>query len=102
MSAFEETDVQKKPNVIFVLVDDLGNGDLSCYGQQAWITPNLDQLAAEGIRFTDFYTTSPVCSPARISIMTGLHSGHLPIRHLGDPYLPDDIATIPKQLKTVG
>jgi len=102
MSAFEETDVGKKPNIIFVLVDDLGYGDLSCYGQQAWTTPNLDQLAAEGIRFTDFYTTSPVCSPARASVMTGLHSGHLPIRHLGDPYLPDDIATIPKQLKTVG
>jgi arylsulfatase A-like enzyme len=90
------------PNIIFILTDDLGYGDLSCYGQQTWKTPNLDKMATEGLRFTDFYSTSPVCSPARASIMTGLHSGHLPIRQLPDPYLPDDIPTIPNLLKTKG
>ena len=85
-----------------ILTDDLGYGDCSCYGQKAWTTSNIDQMAAEGIRFTDFYSTSPVCSPARTSVLTGLHSGHLPIRHLGDPYLPDDTPTIPKLLKQQG
>ena len=85
-----------------ILTDDLGYGDCSCYGQKTWSTPNIDSMAAEGIRFTDFYTTSPVCSPARTSILTGLHSGHLPIRHLTDPYLPDDTPTIPKLLKAQG
>ena len=85
-----------------ILTDDLGYGDCSCYGQKTWITPNIDRMAKEGIRFTDFYTTSPVCSPARASLLTGLHSGHLPIRHLGDPFLPDDVQVIPKLLKKQG
>jgi len=92
----------KKPNIVMILVDDLGYGDCSCYGQKTWATPNIDQMAAEGIRFTDFYTTSPVCSPARTSVLTGLHSGRLPIRSLADPYLPDDMPTIPKLLKQSG
>ena len=92
----------QKPNIVMILTDDLGYGDCSCYGQESWTTPNIDRMAAEGIRFTDFYTTSPVCSPARTSVLTGLHSGHLHIRHLGDPYLPNDVATIPKQLKEQG
>jgi arylsulfatase A-like enzyme len=90
------------PNIVIILCDDLGYGDCSCYGQQNWLTPNIDCMASEGIRFTDFYTTSPVCSPARASILTGLHSGHLPIRELSDPYLPDDIMTIPWILKKRG
>lgn len=90
------------PNIILILTDDLGYGDLSCYGQETWTTPNLDQMAAEGIRFTDFYTTSPVCSPARTSIVTGLNSGRLPIRELADPYLPDDVPTVPKLLNRQG
>lgn len=85
-----------------ILVDDLGYGDCGCYGQHTWATPNIDRMAAEGIRFTDFYTTSPVCSPARTSILTGLHSGRLPIRSLTDPYLPDGTPTIPKMLKQNG
>lgn len=90
------------PNIIVILTDDLGYGDCSCYGQKTWSTPNIDRMAAEGIRFTDFYTTSPVCSPARASLLTGLHSGHLPIRNLPDPFLPDDIPTLPQLLKTGG
>jgi len=92
----------KKSNVVMILTDDLGYGDCSCYGQKTWGTPNIDRMAAEGIRFTDFYTTSPVCSPARTSILTGLHSGHAPIRDLVDPYLPDDTPTLPKLLKQAG
>lgn len=91
-----------KPNIILILTDDLGYGDLSCYGQETWTTPNLDRMAAEGVRFTDFYTTSPVCSPARTSIITGLNSGRLPIRELIDPYLPDHIPTVPKLLNRQG
>ena len=92
----------RPPNIIFILCDDLGWGDLGCYGQQTLSTPNLDRLAQEGMRFTDFYSTSPVCSPARTSIMTGLHSGHLPIRHLGDPFLPDEMNNIAKVFKKAG
>jgi arylsulfatase A-like enzyme len=92
----------RSPNIVFILCDDLGWGDLSCYGQKTLRTPNLDKLAAEGLRCTDFYTTSPVCSPARASIMTGLHSGHLPIRHLADPYLHDDINNIAKVFHKAG
>jgi arylsulfatase A-like enzyme len=91
-----------KPNIVMILADDLGYGDCSCYGQKTWTTPNIDRMASEGIRFTDFYTTSPVCSPARTSILTGLHSGHLPIRHLGDPFLPDCTPTIPQLLNRQG
>lgn len=94
--------MNKQTNIIIILTDDLGYGDCSCYGQETWETPNIDKLAEEGIQFTDFYTTSPVCSPARTSLLTGLHSGHLPIRKLADPYLPDDVPTIPWLLKDQG
>ena len=75
----------KKPNIIFVLTDDLGYGDLACYGQQVIQTPNLDRMAAEGIRFTDAYSGSAVCAPARCSLMTGLHMGHAYIRNNSAP-----------------
>jgi arylsulfatase A-like enzyme len=61
-----------KPNIIFVLADDLGYGDLGCYGSDLPVTPHLDRLASEGMRFTAHYSCSPVCSPARASLMTGL------------------------------
>jgi arylsulfatase A-like enzyme len=92
----------KPTNIILILCDDLGYGDCRCYGQETWTTPNIDRLAREGMRFTDFYTTSPVCSPARASILTGLHAGHVAIRSLKDPYLPDDVPTIPWLLKARG
>src|SRR5688572_2560919 len=69
-----------KPNIIFIIADDLGYGDLGCYGQQKIATPNIDRLAKMGVRFTDFYSASTVCAPARASFMTGLHTGHSPIR----------------------
>ncbi len=71
----------KKPNIILVFADDLGIGDLSCYGQMMTQTPNLDKMAREGIRFTNFYTGTPVCSPSRCNLMTGMHAGHAEIRH---------------------
>jgi arylsulfatase A len=72
----------ERPNVIVVLVDDLGYGDLGCYGQTKVKTPNLDRMAAEGMRFTDFYAGSTVCAPSRSSLLTGQHSGRGPVRDL--------------------
>lgn len=69
-----------KPNIIYIMADDLGYGDLSCYGQQHFTTPNIDRLAREGMRFTQFYSGSTVCAPARCSLMTGLHTGHATVR----------------------
>src|SRR2546423_4089844 len=69
-----------KPNIIFILADDLGYGDLGCYGQTRIKTPNIDRLAAEGLRFTQCYAGSTVCAPSRACLMTGLHTGHVRIR----------------------
>lgn len=71
---------QRKPNIIIILADDLGYGDLGSYGQKLIRTPQLDQMAREGIRFTDFYAGSAVCAPSRSSLMTGQHQGHAYIR----------------------
>ncbi|WP_435008697.1 arylsulfatase [Tundrisphaera lichenicola] len=68
------------PNIVFILADDLGYGDLGCYGQQKIRTPNIDRLAVEGMRFTAHYSGSNVCAPSRCSLMTGLHTGHCYIR----------------------
>ena len=70
----------RKPNVIYIMADDLGYGDLGSYGQRAIQTPHLDQLAAEGTRFTQVYTGSPVCAPSRSVLMTGQHTGHTTVR----------------------
>ncbi len=68
------------PNIVFIMADDLGYGDLGCYGQQEIKTPHIDQLAREGTRFTQVYAGSTVCAPTRCSLMTGLHTGHSRIR----------------------
>jgi arylsulfatase A-like enzyme len=70
----------KKPNIIFIMADDLGYGDLGCYGQQKIQTPNIDRLAEEGLRFTQAYAGGPVCTPSRCVLMTGLHNGHTAAR----------------------
>ncbi len=70
----------RAPNVVFFLADDLGYGDLGCFGQQKIKTPNLDMLASSGMRFTRHYSGSPVCAPSRCVLMTGLHNGHAAIR----------------------
>lgn len=70
----------KKPNIIFILVDDLGYGDLGCYGQEKIQTPSLDRMCREGIKFTDCYAGSTVCAPSRSVLMTGQHTGHTRVR----------------------
>jgi arylsulfatase A-like enzyme len=72
--------IPKLPNVIFILADDLGYGDLSCYGQDKMQTPNIDRLSSEGLRFINHYSGNTVCSPSRASLMTGQHSGHVYLR----------------------
>jgi len=92
----------EKPNLIFILVDDLGYGDLGCYGQKMLTTPHLDQMAAEGMKFTRHYSGSTVCAPSRCVLMTGLHSGHCRVRG-NDPWsIPDSDVTVPSLLKSAG
>ena len=97
-----------KPNIIFILADDLGYGDLGCYGQQKIKTPNLDRMAAEGMRFTQFYAGSTVCAPSRCVLMTGLHTGHGRVRGnagqqnpLAQALCPGDV-TVARMLKSAG
>ena len=71
---------KRKPNIVYILADDLGYAELGCYGQQKIRTPNIDKLAAEGMRFTQHYSGNPVCAPSRCALMTGLHTGHTQIR----------------------
>ena len=79
-SASLQADEAPRPNIIFILADDLGWGDVGCYGQRKIRTPNLDRLAVEGMRFTDCYAGSPVCGPSRSVLMTGQHTGHTRVR----------------------
>lgn len=74
------SNIEPPPNIIYIMADDLGYGDLGCYGQEIIQTPNLDQLAAEGLRFTQCYAGSTVCAPSRSVLMTGLHTGHTTVR----------------------
>ncbi|MDP6448080.1 MAG: sulfatase-like hydrolase/transferase, partial [Pirellulaceae bacterium] len=71
---------ENRPNIIYIMADDLGYGDLSCFGQTKFKTPNIDRLAAEGITFTNYYAGSTVCAPTRCVLMTGLHTGHCFVR----------------------
>ena len=66
----------QKPNIVFLLFDDMGYGDLGCYGQELIETPNIDALAQQGIIFTDMYSSAPISAPSRCSIITGKHAGH--------------------------
>jgi len=98
---------QNKPNIIYILADDLGYGDLSCYGQSHFSTPNIDRLASEGILFTQHYAGSTVCAPSRSALMTGKHTGHTPIRgnkevDMGQMPLPKECYTIAEFLKDNG
>jgi arylsulfatase A-like enzyme len=79
-AASTAAETPKKPNIILILADDLGYGDLGCYGQQRIKTPRLDRLAKEGLRFTDFYAGCTVCAPSRCVLMTGYHMGHAYVR----------------------
>ena len=96
------------PNIVYILADDLGYGDLSCYGQQKFSTPNIDRLAHDGMLFTQHYTGCTVSAPSRSSLMTGLHTGHTPVRGNkemkpeGQWPLPAKSVTIAEMLKTRG
>ena len=98
----------KKPNIIFILSDDLAMGDVGAYGQKLIQTPHLDQIAREGTRYLQAYTGTSVCAPARTSLMTGLHMGHSPIRANreiqpeGQMPLPEKTFTVAQLLKTQG
>lgn len=108
MTQAQQKPANRKPNIILIVADDLGYGDLGCYGQQKVTTPNIDKLAATGMRFTQFYSGTTVCAPSRASLMTGMHTGHTPIRGNrgfqpeGQFPLPDSSLTIAEVLKKNG
>lgn len=91
-----------KPNLIFILADDMGYGDAGCYGQKTLATPNIDRMAAEGMKFTRHYAGCTVCAPSRCVLMTGLHTGHCAVRGNGAGTIPDTDLTVPKLLKSAG
>lgn len=113
-TAFTQPLSNKRPNIIYIYADDMGYGELGCYGQQKIKTPNLDRLAKEGMRFTQHYTSAPVCAPARCMLMTGKNSGHSYIRgnyelggfedstEGGQMPLPEGTFTIAKLMKQAG
>ncbi len=98
----------QKPNIIYILLDDAGYGDLSCYGQEKFQTPHIDRLAREGMKFTNHYAGSTVCAPTRSVIMSGLHTGHTAsrgnreIRPVGQFPIPASTFTIAEALKKAG
>ncbi len=106
--------VAKAPNIVLIMADDLGWQELGCYGQEKIETPHIDQLAAEGMKFMEYYAGSPVCAPTRCNLLTGMHGGHAYIRNNGeiktdDPDrfggqtpIPESIPTIAKTLKGIG
>ncbi|MCU4177588.1 arylsulfatase [Carboxylicivirga sp. N1Y90] len=124
ISACNETEIDQKPNIIYILADDLGYGELGCYGQDKIETPNIDKLAAGGMLFTNHYSGAPVCAPSRCVLLTGLHTGHAIIRSndewadRGDVWsydamiedstlegqrpMPDNTLTIAQLLKSAG
>jgi arylsulfatase A len=99
-------DAAVAPNIIVILADDLGYGDLSSFGAQGIKTPHIDQLAADGLRFTQFYSASPVCTPSRAGLLTGRYPARLGIRHVfffdAHDGMPQSEITIPEQLKQAG
>lgn len=102
--AQEAAALPTRPNIVFIMADDLGYGDVGCFGQKQFDTPNIDRLAAEGIRFTNAYAGATVCSPSRCALMTGLHTGHCSYRGNmgGEPGIPDSDITIAEVLKSAG
>ncbi len=93
---------QTRPNVVYILADDLGYGDLGCYGQRTLSTPHIDRMAAESMRFTQHYAGSTVCAPSRCVLLTGLHTGHTPIRGNDASLLRDEDVTIAELLRDAG
>ena len=104
----DESKEPQKPNIVYILADDLGYGDLSCYGQTHFKTPNIDKMASEGMLFTQHYAGTSVCAPSRSSLMTGQTTGHTPIRGNkevkpeGQWPIPDSTFTMAEMLKQAG
>ncbi len=95
-------DLPSRPNIIWIMCDDLGYGDLGCFGQKTIATPRLDQLAKEGMRFTDFYAGCTVCRPSRLSLWTGQHMGHTPISSNASYHFRPGDVTVAELLKGAG
>jgi arylsulfatase A-like enzyme len=111
LSCKEKTETTIKntpPNIIYILADDLGYGDLSCYGQKKFKTPNIDKLASQGMLFTQHYSGSTVCAPSRSALLTGMHTGHTMIRGNkevrpeGQYPISDDTYTLAEEMKKAG
>ena len=104
----DKQEAPKTPNIVFILADDLGWGDLGCYGQEKITTPNIDALAAQGLRFTQCYSGTTVSAPSRSCLVTGTHSGHTAVRGNveldpeGQFPLPDGVQTIFHDMKNAG
>ena len=105
------TPTSSPPNVIFIMADDLGYGELGSYGQRKIRTPSIDRIASEGMKFTQHYSGSPVCAPSRCVLLTGLHTGHAYIRdndemnERGDVWRDPDLEgqrPIPEDTYTLG
>ena len=94
---------EQPPNIVFILADDLGHGHLGCYGQKQIETPHIDRLAKEGLRFTQAYAGCTVCAPSRSVLLTGLHTGHCPVRNNGGQFvMRDEDVCLAEILKTAG
>ncbi len=102
---FKFRNSSQKPNIIYIMSDDLGYGDLGCYGQTRIKTPNIDQLSKEGMKFTDYYAGSTVCAPSRCTLMTGYDTGHSFVRgnmnvgFTSQIPIPDSTKTVAEYLK---
>ena len=93
----------ERPNIVFIMVDDMGWADIGAYGSEVTHTPNLDRMAEKGMRFTDAYAGAPLCAPARSTLLTGLHTGRTPVRgNLGGTPIPADTATFADIMKNAG
>ena len=94
---------QRRPNIIFIYADDMGYGDLGCYGAKAIKTPNIDHMAAEGLRLTSFYSVSPICTPSRAALMTGRYAARMGIdqMQLRNVLFPTDKTGLPQSETTV-
>src|SRR5438046_1003019 len=107
LSVGTQVAASRQPNIIFIVADDLGYADLSCYGRRDFKTPNLDRLASEGVRFTQAYANSAVCSATRTALITGRYQYRLPVG-LQEPLagrdvgLPPEHPTLPSLLRAAG
>jgi arylsulfatase A-like enzyme len=95
-------ETKPKPNIIFILADDLGYGEVGCFGQKQIQTPSLDKMAREGMRFTQAYAGNTVCAPSRCALMTGKHMGHATVRGNDSNHLGSNDVTVAKLLKEAG